>query len=43
MAKINQNVQKYKDNFNKQEPLLVMKILLDDGQKLREFIHHLMV
>ena len=39
MAKINQNVQKYKDKFNKQELLLVMKILLDDGQKLREFIH----
>ena len=39
MAKINQNVQKYKDKFNKKELLLVMKILLDDGQKLREFIH----
>lgn len=39
MAKINQNVQKYKDRFNKKELLLVMKILLDDGQKLREFIH----
>ena len=39
MAKINQNVQKYKDKFNKQELLLVMKILWDDGQKLREFIH----
>lgn len=39
MAKINQNVQKYKDKFNKKELLLVMKILLDDGQKFREFIH----
>ena len=39
MAKINQNVQKYKDKFNKKELLLVMKILLDDGQKFKEFIH----